>query len=67
MNYCLKCGCELSADYKFCPGCGMQIRVVEGARADTKGKKCPNCGFTNLTENTFCTQCGTDLRDLLME
>ena len=44
---CGHCGRKLSADDRFCPGCGEPI-----------GASCPQCGKSITSEDRFCSKCG---------
>jgi RNA polymerase subunit RPABC4/transcription elongation factor Spt4 len=44
---CSQCGRKLSADDRFCPGCGEPV-----------GTACPKCGQTTTSEDRFCSKCG---------
>ncbi len=47
---CPGCGQESQPGWKFCAGCGADLRPV-----------CPLCGTQNEAEVNFCVECGTDL------
>jgi len=44
---CSQCGSKLSADDRFCAGCGEPV-----------GTACPKCGQTTTSEDSFCSKCG---------
>jgi RNA polymerase subunit RPABC4/transcription elongation factor Spt4 len=44
---CSQCDRKLSADDRFCPGCGEPV-----------GTACPKCGQTTTSEDSFCSKCG---------
>jgi len=47
---CPECSGPVTADAKFCPGCGHQLLVFS---------RCPRCG-KNLTPHAkFCSRCGS--------
>ena len=49
---CPGCGQERQPGWKFCAGCGADLRPV-----------CPSCGTRNETGVNFCVECGTDLAE----
>ena len=49
---CTKCGKNLTPSAKFCPRCG------QSAEERPKPKVCSKCHSENLTESTYCNQCG---------
>jgi predicted amidophosphoribosyltransferase len=50
-----RCGGNLAPDANFCSGCGHPVDVKP------QQKKCPHCGHENLSNSTFCNQCGERL------
>ena len=60
---CPTCGRPLSADDRFCTGCGATI--LPPARSVTlpmpPARTCPHCGKTVQAEDLFCPQCGQPL------
>ncbi len=52
---CPNCGVKLSADMKFCPVCGTEIKVAK--------IKCPNCGRMITKDDMFCKHCGAKVRE----
>jgi len=47
---CTKCGCQMSDESRFCPGCG----------SDSSSLLCPNCGKVLQPNSRFCGGCGFD-------
>ncbi len=52
---CSNCGAKLSADTKFCPVCGQEVKVSK--------IKCPNCGKMISKDDMFCKHCGAKVRE----
>jgi len=52
---CPNCGVKISADMKFCPVCGTEIKQTK--------IKCPNCGKMITKDDMFCKHCGAKVRD----
>ena len=50
-SVCPKCGAQVPAGAKFCPGCGEKIEAVAGGF-------CPQCGQKLAPGTKFCPQCG---------
>ncbi len=51
---CPNCGVKITADMKFCPVCGTEIKVTK--------IKCPNCGKMITKDDMFCKHCGAEVR-----
>ena len=49
---CSQCGSNLPPDARFCFKCGQPVDIKP------QQKKCPHCGHDNLSNSTFCNQCG---------
>ncbi len=49
---CLNCSYVLQPDFKFCPGCGTDLK---------KPGECRSCGHTNAPNAKFCAECGSQL------
>lgn len=47
---CAKCGAELKATSRFCPGCGQTV---------ARPSNCAKCGAALDPNTRFCDQCGT--------
>lgn len=57
---CPYCGSAVAGRSRFCPSCGApQASQVPAPPAI---RFCPNCGQQNAAVNSFCSQCGTNLR-----
>ncbi len=50
---CVSCGCEISAEYKFCPNCA-------GTQFYAAMMRCPACG-SSVASGQYCSQCGADM------
>ena len=55
-SVCSNCGVKITADMKFCPVCGMELKVTK--------VKCPNCGKMITKDDMFCKHCGAKVRDV---
>ena len=56
---CKKCGLEIDADTKFCPGCGTKNVLAPVPEAEAPAKtKCPSCGVEFDANAKFCPGCG---------
>ncbi len=68
MNFCEKCGHQLSENAKFCAICGTPITSSTSNEATRKTffdgeiHKCPNCGETLRSFETICPTCNFELR-----
>ena len=51
---CPNCGVKISADMKYCPVCGTEIKVTK--------VKCPNCGKMITKDDMFCKHCGAEVK-----
>lgn len=47
---CTNCSAEISADHRFCPGCGAAVR---------SSVTCTGCGSEVELQHQFCPNCGT--------
>ncbi|MBE0538632.1 MAG: tetratricopeptide repeat protein [Ignavibacterium sp.] len=66
MNYCAECGFKIEGEFKFCPNCGSQIKLVGSFpnKVTTNQDEvviCKNCGEENPAENSECFSCGIPL------
>jgi tetratricopeptide (TPR) repeat protein len=66
VNYCAECGFKIEGEFKFCPNCGSQIKLVGSFpnKVTTNQDEvviCKNCGEENPAENSECFSCGIPL------
>ena len=70
MIECQKCGKENQDHYKFCLGCGAELKkpvknsVAPAAAANSEPPatyNCPQCSHSNTVGNRFCAGCGYNL------
>jgi membrane protease subunit (stomatin/prohibitin family) len=54
-NQCAACGKNLTPTAKFCSRCGNAVEEK------TQSKSCPNCGNENISDSTYCNECGERL------
>ena len=54
-SQCAACGKNLAPNARFCSRCGQP------AEEKLKPKFCSKCGIENLTESSYCNQCGEKL------
>jgi RNA polymerase subunit RPABC4/transcription elongation factor Spt4/xanthosine utilization system XapX-like protein len=54
---CRECGRQISADARFCPGCGADLRGRSGAA------RCADCGEGFDPDDRFCSNCGASRTD----
>ena len=54
-NQCAACGKNLTPNAKFCSRCGNTVEEK------TQSKSCPNCGNENISDSTYCNECGEKL------
>ena len=54
-NQCAVCGKNLTPTAKFCSRCGNAVEEK------TQSKSCPNCGNENISDSTYCNECGEKL------
>ena len=54
-NQCAACGKNLTPSAKFCSRCGNAVEEK------TQSKSCPNCGNENISDSTYCNECGEKL------
>jgi membrane protease subunit (stomatin/prohibitin family) len=54
-NQCAACGKNLTPTAKFCSRCGNAVEEK------TQSKSCPNCGNENISDSTYCNECGEKL------
>ncbi len=52
---CVSCGKNLSVSTRFCPRCGTKVEKEKAA------KFCQACGTQNLTNSSYCNNCGEQL------
>ncbi len=52
---CASCGKNLSVSARFCPRCGTKVEKEKAA------KFCQACGTQNLTNSSYCNNCGEQL------
>ncbi len=63
MNYCAECGFKIEGEFKFCPNCGSQIKLVAPSSREVAASEdeiiiCKNCGEENSTNHSVCFSCG---------
>lgn len=69
-HLCYHCGASLGTEMpNFCPFCGAkQVTKTESGNTQPETKKlCKKCNYINESYAVYCSKCGSDLRDLLME
>ena len=54
-NQCAVCSKNLTPTAKFCSRCGNAVEEK------TQSKSCPNCGNENISDSTYCNECGEKL------
>ncbi|OLS31845.1 MAG: hypothetical protein HeimAB125_14940 [Candidatus Heimdallarchaeota archaeon AB_125] len=62
---CSNCGTVSKAEFKFCVGCGSELKggtqtTVEPTAIRRDNFFCPRCNIENAIENFNCTGCGED-------
>jgi tetratricopeptide (TPR) repeat protein len=63
VTYCAECGFKIEGEFKFCPNCGSQIKIVDSSPNEITANKdeviiCKNCGEENSVDNSVCFSCG---------
>lgn len=59
VNVCEYCGALLEEGAGFCVNCGKPV----GGKKEPKKKICPVCRCEAEPDQTFCSECGAELRD----
>ena len=59
VNVCEYCGALLEEGAGFCVNCGKPV----GGKKAPKKKICPVCRCEAEPDQTFCSECGAELRD----